>query len=43
MFPAENLNYFTQCVKTERNPNSNYEFAMQKSVTKPQSHHSYTI
>jgi len=45
MFPPANLNYFTQYTKTERNPKSNKEFAMQKSVTirKPQSRHSYSI
>ena len=43
MFPPANLNYFTQYMKTRRNPNSNYEFAMQKSVTKPHSRHSYSI
>jgi hypothetical protein len=30
MLPAVNLNYIMQYVTTERNPNSNYEFAMQK-------------
>jgi hypothetical protein len=43
MFPAANLNYFMQYVTTEGNPNSNYEFSMQKNVSTPQSRRSYSI